>query len=194
MSKVKVNKKNDEKILESMERKKEYMPKDRPKLVRTKKIIETVEEEHDVDENEEKEEEEEENEEEETKDIFPTKKQCSPQLLKSLEKARIVRKANADKRNELKNHEKDIMQKLLVKEVSEKYKSSREFKLMENKLKKNIINQLKEKKLQQLKQKYNYKSDEEESEEEEEEQIQKPIPRKKQNSESVFEVFNKYGF
>ena len=115
--------------------------------------------------------------------------------MKSLEKARAVRKLKSDERIELKNKEKGIMQQLLVREVSAKYTSSREFKLMENKLKKNIINELKAKKLKQLKEKYNYKSDEElESEYEEEIIEQKPIPRKKQNTESVFEVYNKYGF
>ena len=193
MNKVKVSKKTDEKNLDSMERQKDDMktiPLGRPKLVRTKKVmIEKEIEEKEI------EQEEEEEEHEEKEELFE-KKKCNPRLLKSLEKARAVRKLKSDERIELKNKEKGIMQQLLVREVSDKYKSSREFKLMENKLKKNIINELKAKKLKQLKEKYNYKSDEEQEEEsEEEEQIQKPIPRKKQNnSETVFEVYNKYGF
>ena len=193
MNKVKVSKKSDEKKLESIERQKDDMktiPLDRPKLVRTKKVI--IEKEIEEEEEEENEDEEEENKEQE--ELFE-KKKCSPHLLKSLEKARAVRKLKSDERIELKNKEKGIMQQLLVREVSAKYKSSREFKLMENKLKKNIINELKAKKLKQLKEKYNYKSDEEQESEYEEEIIeQKPIPRKKQNTESVFEVYNKYGF
>ena len=178
MNKVKVSKKIADNI-ESMERNKSDLPNETPKLIRTKKVI--------IEKGDEEDEEDEEEKEKQNKSLILREKK-----LKALVNARLKRKENSDKRIAVKNHEKDIMQSLLVKEVSEKYTNSREFKLMENKLKKDIINQLKQKKLNQLKEKYGYKSDEEESEEEEEEQ--KPIPKRKVVKETVFEVYNKYGF
>ena len=183
MSKVKSVKKVIDNS-ESMERVKSEMPLDRPKLIRTKKVIEEV-----IDEKSEEEDENDEEKEIENKKILLREKK-----LIALSKARSVRAENNSKREALKEKEKNIMKELMTKEIGEKYKDSRQFKIMQNKLEKSIIKELRDKKLKQLKEKYNYTSENEEESEYEEEEP-KPILKKKVNKNlETFEVFNKYGF
>jgi hypothetical protein len=140
--------------------------------------------------------------------LVKEKVKCSEAKMLQMKDARQIRSNNALAKRVLLENEQKVLQTLLSKELGAKYENSRAGKLMETKLKREIIEKLKKQKIAELKLKYNYQSDEElsDSESEIEEERLNVTPRKEvakpinkplaeiKSKVSVIDYIKKYGF
>jgi hypothetical protein len=143
--------------------KNDKLPKGRPKLIKTKKVLTDAE--------------------------LENKKE---KLALQMVRARAVCKKNRDEAKENKKKDSEVLSTLLEKELGDAYTSSISYKRMETKLKKEILQKLKQKKITELKLKYNYKSDAESSDsnESEDEKPIKKVHKSKAKTDDTIEKTN----